>query len=492
MVLLVAAQAFAGTVSLTVTKKAGTGSERWAYVKYTSDPTKPDANVSGFGLKVYTADPNANAKITAIGDYIVGESNSTTKGYGIFPGGIIINDSNGTVTDWNTPIAPSWDPCAMGTGLDTNTIIVELGALYQEGNAPPLSGTLFSVKVDGDCNVCVTGEPLRGNVVLTDSNGAILSPMPPICFRITGEPEDLDFGDANDPTYPTLRASNGARHIPTGVTLGANRDTETEGQPSVKCDGDNKNGTVAYPPGDENGVQFAGGNAVTIIVSQACKLNAWVDFNNDGSFATAGDQIFTNNALTAGENYRVFTVPATVAYNTYLISRWRVDANGGLSYTGLAPDGEVEDYNMPFVSSCYEPCDPCYAEWVLVGRPICWCYPRQCHGDADGKKGGSALAGYTYVDSNDLNVLGAAWQIKDPTKGLGVAGRVTGRGIPFACADFNRKRGGSALAGYMRSDSADLNILGAYWLKKEVPKGSGVDPNCNPGNVIPGMPGTPP
>jgi len=71
-VLLFAAQAFAGTVTMSVNKKAGTGAERWASIGYSS----ADVNVSGFGLKVYTKDPNGNAKITAIADYNVGESNS--------------------------------------------------------------------------------------------------------------------------------------------------------------------------------------------------------------------------------------------------------------------------------------------------------------------------------------------------------------------------------------------------------------------------------
>jgi hypothetical protein len=50
-----------------------------------------------------------------------------------------------------------------------------------------------------------------------------------------------------------------------------------------------------------------------------------------------------------------------------------------------------------------------YAEWVAVGKPACWAYPRQCHGDADGLAETSKTGTY-YVGPSDLNVFLAAWQ----------------------------------------------------------------------------------
>jgi hypothetical protein len=103
----------------------------------------------------------------------------------IFPGTIDINEANGHVNDWGTPIAPSTAPGAAGTGLNTNTIIVEMGALYRgTPNQPPQSGTLLSVTVDSDCTVCVTGEPIRGKVVLTDATQAVWA-SDPVCASIT-------------------------------------------------------------------------------------------------------------------------------------------------------------------------------------------------------------------------------------------------------------------------------------------------------------------
>ena len=208
-VLLFAAPAFAGTVTFTVTDI----NDGWATIGYSAD-----ANVSGFGLKIYTT-VDANAVITDINNYKVGESVTGNKGYGIFPGTIDINDVTGVVDSNGTPVAPNDDPGASGTGLNTNTIIVEMGALYVEGNEPDLSGNLIDVKVDRDCNVCVEGEPVRGNVVLTDANAAITNL--PVCAPVivtadlcpgdvTGTaqgyhpqtPMDPPYFDANDWTGP--------------------------------------------------------------------------------------------------------------------------------------------------------------------------------------------------------------------------------------------------------------------------------------------------
>ena len=175
-VLLFAAPAFAGTVALTVTDEGGL----WAAIRYDAD-----ANVSGFGLKIYA---DSGAVITDINDYKVGECTANDKGYGIFPGTIDINVT-GAIDDDGLPIAPNDDPGAAGTGLGTSAIVVEMGALYEEGNEPDLSGTLILVKVDGDCNVCVEGEPVRGNVVLTDANEAILD-LTGACASIASGPTE--------------------------------------------------------------------------------------------------------------------------------------------------------------------------------------------------------------------------------------------------------------------------------------------------------------
>lgn len=122
---------------------------------------------------------------------------------------------------------------------------------------------------------------------------------------------------------------------------------------------------------------------------------------------------------------------------------------------------------------------PDYAEWVALGKPACWAYPRQCRGDADGRKDGSETTGFYYVGPSDLNVLIAAWQVKEPPLGPGIAS--IERGI---CADFARDRGGSETTGFYRVGPTDLNRLVEHWLVKEPPAGPGVPGDCG-GNLEP-------
>ena len=129
----------------------------------------------------------------------------------------------------------------------------------------------------------------------------------------------------------------------------------------------------------------------------------------------------------------------------------------------------------PYEPVLFPPCcnKPDYYEWVSVGKPECWGYPRQCHGDADGKAQGSAKTGIYYVGTDDLNILIAAWQVKEPQHGPGIASIPNG-----ICADFDRRNQGSAKAGLMRVGTNDLNILVANWLVKQPPEGRGVPADC--------------
>jgi len=157
--------------------------------------------------------------------------------------------------------------------------------------------------------------------------------------------EGLDFGDAPDPTYPTLLASNGARHvIVSGFFLGAGVDAEPDGQPDATATGDDLDGND-----DEDGIVFtsllAPGQVASVDVTASASglLNAWMDFNADGDWFDAGEQIFLDQALVAGVNSLTFPVPAGAAIGQ-TIARFRFSTVSGLSFEGLAPDGEVEDY----------------------------------------------------------------------------------------------------------------------------------------------------
>ncbi len=134
--------------------------------------------------------------------------------------------------------------------------------------------------------------------------------------------------------------------------------------------------------------------------------------------------------------------------------------------------------DMSFVLFTEPGCFPCchedYYEWLSVGKPACWCYPRQCHGDADGKAEGGAATGFYYVGNDDMQILVAAWKVKEPPHGPGISTIPNG-----ICADFAHDKEGSAETGFYRVGQSDLNIMIANWMVKEPPAGTGVPADCN-------------
>ena len=161
----------------------------------------------------------------------------------------------------------------------------------------------------------------------------------------------LDFGDASQSgtSFPTTLANNGARHVlGSGLFLGATVDAEADGQPDANAAGDGA---------DEDGVTFAtltaGSNApitVAATVPGTAVLNAWMDFNADGDWDDAGEQIFSDEPVTNGTNNLTSAIPAGATAGQ-VFSRFRITSVAGYTYAGLAKDGEVEDYQVTIVAA---------------------------------------------------------------------------------------------------------------------------------------------
>lgn len=167
--------------------------------------------------------------------------------------------------------------------------------------------------------------------------------------RIDEPAPPLDFGDAPD-TYATLLASNGPRHpLILPLVLGALVDPEPDGQPSPNADLDD----LAGGPDDEDGITFLtplvpGGNAVIQAVNGAPfigVLDAWVDFNGNGTFLDPGEKVVLSVPLNPGPNVLTISVPPTAVFGPSY-ARFRLSTLGGLAPVGPAADGEVEDYRI--------------------------------------------------------------------------------------------------------------------------------------------------
>jgi len=153
--------------------------------------------------------------------------------------------------------------------------------------------------------------------------------------------------------YPTLLAHDGARHaIVPGFHLGATVDADPNGQPNVSADGDDHDGQD-----DEDGVELQG----TLVAGQVAwfevtvtgasihgaYLDAWIDLDRNGDWNGPDEHVLVSHPVSDGQNLLSFAVPHTAAGATY--ARFRLSSAGGLSPTGVALDGEVEDYRVEIV-----------------------------------------------------------------------------------------------------------------------------------------------
>jgi hypothetical protein len=170
---------------------------------------------------------------------------------------------------------------------------------------------------------------------------------------------------------------------------------------------------------------------------------------------------------------------ANVYTGTATFKAERLETTGFYRYRVRAADVDSNSLYLrstvdcnAYRSTCYRngvTSDPNWNNWLLVGRPDCWCKASgaqepngsgyQCDGDADGAVG---TGGYR-VYSGDLAMLSNNWKktaaavTSDPNVTL--AGKIKIHAP--ACADLDHKPG----TGGYRVYSNDLAIMSANWKK---------------------------
>ncbi len=176
---------------------------------------------------------------------------------------------------------------------------------------------------------------------------------------------EFEFGDApvsyEDPTKPVARHNIVAGK---GFYLGNLQDSELEAQNSADAlgddtdeDGDDEDGVTLYGADFQGqalgtvGPSASRDYVLTVEASKDGYLNAWLDWNDDGSWG-AGEQIFTDEPLSAGINSLVFAVDGAnivsffPPYDTFARFRFAPAAGVANSTSGVVADGEVEDYQI--------------------------------------------------------------------------------------------------------------------------------------------------
>jgi len=384
-------------------------------------------SIRAFAL-ILTADGGKN--LDNIGGFVKGESNATSKGYGVFPGKFrqYVDVLSPTQSDWLTdsnynPIAPATDYNSGGYS-NTPRLVVELGTLYQgDANAPGTSGTLFTIDVNNenffaghgtDCNMCIALEQTRGGVVKKDGTAATFTlPGTGGCIKVSF-PECQTPANEVGQTVATATAAWTAAGF-----------TNLVGTP----------GTAACPANvvqtnDQACIAFTDALNYTYSVAPA-------EVNVAGMTRTAAVAALTAQGFVIGAD---INVPPTATVTALRSVTTQSPVAGSTPGCGATVRLGVVSYPIKEMTLA----NSMYVNWVTNGRPLCWGYPRQCHGDADGKKQVSY-----WVGTNDLAVLKAA--ISKATLPAG-----------GACADFDHKKQVSYWVG-----TNDLAILKAYISKAE-------------------------
>ena len=157
--------------------------------------------------------------------------------------------------------------------------------------------------------------------------------------------EEVDFGDAST---LTAHAEDGARHVATGPRLGQLRDSiEADGIASPGANSDDLDGVD-----DEDGLlsvsQLSPNQVATLDIevrdaTDQTLLDVWMDWNQDGDWDDANEQVAVGQSVSSGIFPLVFNVPVEARLGS-TTARMRISEESGLGPTGFAFSGEVEDH----------------------------------------------------------------------------------------------------------------------------------------------------
>ena len=196
---------------------------------------------------------------------------------------------------------------------------VSSGAYFRNGGATP--GSLYTLTAAGAAATLVYGGTTASFLL---------------------ESDNADVGDA------PISYGN-ATHTLSGIRLGATVDADPSLLNNATATGDDSNNVD-----DEDGIALTPllpvGQTTSIalgIQNGAGFLSAWFDWNNDGDFNDAGEQIVSNQSVAPGTTTLAVGVPAS-AVTGPTFARFRVctTSAGCSTPAGTVQSGEVEDHQF--------------------------------------------------------------------------------------------------------------------------------------------------
>jgi uncharacterized repeat protein (TIGR01451 family) len=283
---------------------------------FVRNATATAQNVAGnYGLTPTAYDAGQVPDEADDGKLVMGAS-STTAGFTTPTGHVALATLTTTNAGGNFD-TPSGDTTNEPNGMSG-------GAYFRTGGTTPAS--LYTLNSSGTASPAVFGGTTAS--FLLESDNADISDAP------------ASYGS---PTHTIVN----------GIRLGATVDADTSLLNSSNATGDDTNGID-----DEDGVTMPsltqGQSArISVNVNQVTagtgRLQGWIDWNGDGDFTDAGEQIATNLQLPTGTSGTIsvlVSVPSNAVTSAPTYARFRWSTTVGLTPTTTATDGEVEDYQV--------------------------------------------------------------------------------------------------------------------------------------------------
>ncbi|MFZ1569076.1 MAG: SdrD B-like domain-containing protein [Thiolinea sp.] len=168
--------------------------------------------------------------------------------------------------------------------------------------------------------------------------------------------ESRDYGDA-PASYGVAAHKMGA----TNLYLGSNPDAEGSSAHSIRANGDGNEDDGPPPQAvgaaipsfavlQMTDMSYSTTIRTTNQAGTVAKLTGWIDFDKNGSFDA--DERASVDVPTGSNNINTTltwpSIPADITLGTtYVRLRFTTDATAALQATGIAPNGEVEDFILP-------------------------------------------------------------------------------------------------------------------------------------------------
>ena len=347
--------ALANSGVITVASIPVIGSQPQSLTVNSNSPADFSVGATGTGTLAYQWQKNgtnisaATANVFNIGNVMPGDAGNYT---------VVITNNYGSVTSIVAVLSVNAAPL-ISLQPQSVTVYVNSNATFSvtaSGVPVPVYQWCFNgTNLAGATltNWTVTAAQLtnEGNytVIISNNLGAITSSVASLSLY-------REYGRAPVP-YPSLAASNGAWHlIVPGFQLGGTNLASTDARTNdISEDG------IIFT----NSLQAGQGTTVLVVASGAGYLNAWIDYNTNGSWADPGEQVFTNVAVVAGTNVLNLSVPASAAVSSNGWARFRFSSATNLLFTGGVLDGEVEDYPVAILAGL-TPVTPVFGSVFMI------------------------------------------------------------------------------------------------------------------------------